>query len=394
MTGKKKLLIAGGGYADIPLIQAGQKIGFHVITSGNRPDDAGHRYSDKYQPADFSDTEAMLSLAKKLSIDAICACSNDFSALSSAYVAEKLGLPGHDSFETSKIIHHKDIYRDFALKNSIPTPRAIGYSNTDQAVEGIKTFQLPVIIKPIDLTGGKGITTVYSYNDAKDAIEKAFAISRAKRIVIEEFIEGTRHGFSAFIVEGKVTFYFADNEHYYKNQYMVSAASTPADIPADVKQRLCTESEKIASLLSLKTGIFHIQYILKGKAPVIIEICRRSPGDLYTRFVEHATGVDYPSWIVKSSAGMDCSGLTFAEPKGFFARHCIMSSKPGTVKAITFDKSITGNISDKYMWGKPGDEIDDILTQKFGIVFLKFASQKEMLKKTNMMQELIHVEVS
>ncbi|MDM8518366.1 hypothetical protein QUF76_19395, partial [Desulfobacterales bacterium HSG16] len=81
---KKKMLIAGGGYADIPLIQAGQKLGFHVITSGNRIDDMGHQYADEHYLEDFSDKEAIYAIAKKLEADALCACCNDFSALSCA----------------------------------------------------------------------------------------------------------------------------------------------------------------------------------------------------------------------------------------------------------------------------------------------------------------------
>ena len=95
MSNKKKILIAGGGYADIPLIKSAQKLGFYVITSGNNPDDLGHKESDETCLADFSYPEAMLSIAKGLGVDAICSCANDFSAISSAYVAE-------DNFRSSR----------------------------------------------------------------------------------------------------------------------------------------------------------------------------------------------------------------------------------------------------------------------------------------------------
>lgn len=388
----KRLLVAGGGYADIPLVLAAKKLGYYVITSGNRPDELGHCYSDEYRQADFSDPEAMLALAKQARIDAVCACCNDFSALSSASVAEKMGLPGHDPCEVSKIIHHKDQYRKFALANGIKTPKAEGFSDMRAALDRIEVLPLPVIIKPVDLTGGKGISTIDSIEQAQPALQKAFAISRAKRVVIEEFITGSRHGFSAFLRDGHVVFSFSDNEHYFLNPYMVSAASTPSIVPPAVEQRLRVESEKIASLLSIKTGIFHIQYILHGEEPVIIEICRRAPGDLYIKFVEHATGVDYPGWIVRAAAGLDCSGLSHVEPKGFFARHCVMSASLGRVKEIVFDAQIEKNVIDKFMWWKAGDTVADVMTTKFGIVFLKFDSMEEMLDKTERMHKLIRVE--
>ena len=391
ISSKKNLLVAGGGYADIPLILSAKQLGYYVISSGNRSDELGHRYSDEYQPADFSDPEAILHLAKQLKVSAICACCNDFSALSTAYAAEQLGLPGHDPYSTSQIIHYKDLYRQFAMKHGIATPRAMGFVNKNDALVSLALFSFPVIIKPVDLTGGKGISTIKGMDEAEKGIEKAFSISRAKRIVIEEFIVGSRHGFSAFLVNGRVVFFFSDNEHYFLNPYLVSAASVPSIVSPRVEQKLCAESEKIATLLSLKTGIFHIQYVLRDGDPVIIEICRRAPGDLYIKLVKHATGVDYASWIVKSSAGLDCSGLIHVKPKGFFTRHCVMSATAGKVVDVIFDASIEKQVIDKFMWWKKGMEVSDILTAKFGIVFLKFRSQYEMMEKTNRMQELIRV---
>jgi len=388
-----KMLIAGGGYADIPLILAAKKIGYYVITSGNRPDELGHNYSDEYQKADFSDPDAMLEIARSFNVSAICACCNDFSALSCAYVAEKLGLPGHDSFEVAKIIHQKDRYREFAINNSIPTPRAMGASNIEDGHKAIDLLRFPLIIKPVDLTGGKGVSTIYEKEQAIGALGKAFEISRAKRVVIEEYLKGSRHGFSAFLRNGRIAFYFSDNEHYYLNPYLVSAASVPGLVSHDVVKELCYLSEKIASLLSLKTGIFHIQYILYKGQPVIIEICRRAPGDLYIKLVEIATGVDYSKWIVRASAGLDCEELEHAEPKGFFTRHCVMASRTGTINNVKFDSSLNNMIVEKMMWWKQGDRVTDVLTTKFGIVFVKFDSQDKMMRITERLHDLIYCQI-
>ncbi len=393
MPQKKRLLIAGGGYADIPLIEAAQKLGFHVISSGNRRDDLGHHISDEYCPADFSDPEAILEVAQDKRIDAICPCANDFSAISSAYVAEKLGLPGHDPFEICKLIHHKDTYRSFAHSNAIPTPKAKGYSDLESALQSLDDFTLPIIIKPVDLTGGKGISKIDHLCDAKKALSKAFSISKARRVIIEEFIIGSRHGFSAFIQDGKVIFHFSDNEHYYLNPYMVSAASTPASIPHSSVRNLIHQVETISGLLSLKPGIFHVQYILRNEQPIIIEICRRPPGDLYVNLVQHATGLDYPMWIVKSFAGYDCSEIKHKDVNGFFLRHCVMANQAGVLSDIKFSSEIEHNVYDKFMWWKEGNIINDYLTEKFGIVFMQFSTKQEMFEKTNRMQELIKAKV-
>lgn len=393
MTNQKTLLLLGGGYAEIPLIKAAKALGYYVITTGNRESDLGHAYSDKYIKADFSNKEEMLSLTKELKVDAICPCANDFSALSCAYVAEHLGFSGYDSYEVCQLIHHKDRYRNFAMENNISSPKASSFDNIESAIKTTKQFNLPVIVKPIDLSGGKGVSIIHSSSEAAEAIKRAFVISRAKKIVIEEFIEGTNHGLSTFIRDGKVVFHFCDNEHYFLNKYMVSGASTPGNAPVKVINTLLGEIEKISSILKLTDGIFHIQFILKDNIPYIIEICRRPPGDLYVKFVQHATGIDYPSYIVKAFSGMEIDDMTQVDPNGFYTRHCVMADKIGKVKDIHFDESIKKNVIDMLMWWSAGDVITDIMTQKFGIVFLQYDTFDEMLTKVEKLNKLIKVEV-
>jgi len=392
-TPKKRLLYVGGNYADIPLILAAKKLGYYVITTGNRPSDMGHEYADEYYFQDYSDVQGIYTLAKTLNISAICPCCNDFSALSAAYTAEKLGLLGHDSYENAQIIHHKDRFRNFAIKNDIKCPFAQGFSDMKEAKGFLSTASFPLIIKPVDLTGGKGISVVENENEGCEAIEKAFSLSKAKRIVIEEFLTGSRHGFSTIIYHGKVSFYFADNEHYYVNPFMVGAASTPADVSNDIIENLCRQAEKIVSLLHLRDGIFHIQYILHKNEPIIIEICRRPPGDLYIKLVEYATGVDYSSWILQFFTGNQCKDIHRVDPDGYYTRYCVMAENNGIIKDVSFDKRLEGFLIERFMWWKPGDRIHNFLTDKCGIVFLKFPTKNSMHTITELLPFLISVKV-
>lgn len=389
---KKKILITGGAYTDIPLIKAAKELGFYVVTTGNRENDMGHQYSDEYRKVDYSDKKALLNLALDLKIGAICPCASDFSALSCAYVARKLRLAGHDSLEVSEILHKKDRFRKFAAEHGIPSPKVYELGDSLASFEPERLI-FPVIIKPVDQQAGRGVLRVNTISAVNHALQNAQLASRSKGVVIEEFIEGTNHGMSTFIKDRKIIFYFCDNEHYFLNRYMVSGASTPSSVPGEVIDFLIKQLEKIASILQLKDGILHIQFILREKIPYIIDICRRQPGDLYIDFIKHATGVDYPSYIIKAFAGMDISDLRQVEPKGFFTRHCIMADRPGKIKDIIFDKSIEKNIVDQFTWWKRGNEITDVLMQRFGIVFLKYESLDEMSKKTKKLHELIKVDV-
>lgn len=411
---QKKMLLLGGGHAEIPLIQAAKALGWYVITTGNAREGLGHPYADKNVFADFSDKEKMLELARRENVQAVCSGCNDFALLSTVYVCEKLGFPGHDSYATSLKLHHKDKYRALATRLDIPTPRAITVTTTDAdnnfadfeaAVAGGNTtfngttLTFPLIIKPVDLTGGKGIHRVATIEEARIAYKDAASRTRQDLIVVEEFVQGTNHGFSAFLVKGKVAFAFADNEQYYINKYMVSGANSPSTTSVAGIAKLRDYSEHIAKELHLVDGILHIQYIEKADGtPVIIEICRRPPGDLYIKFVKYATGVDYPKFIIMAETGMDISSIADVPSNGFWLRHCLMADRQagengckGIVQSVLFAPEIKQNIVEKFLWYKPGEIVADKLIYKAGIVFFKFETLEEMQDKTARMTELAKV---
>lgn len=400
------MLLLGGGHAEIPLIQAAQSLGWYVITTGNAREGLGHPYADKNVFADFSDKDAMLELARSEGVQAVCSGCNDFALLSTVYVCEKLGLPGHDSYATSLEIHHKDKYRALATRLGIPTPRALVVRSAADFEAAIAQLSFPIIVKPVDLTGGKGIHRAANADEARTAYKDACSRTRQDHIVVEEFVQGTNHGFSAMLVKGKVAFAFADNEQYYINKYMVSGANSPSTSSGKTLAMLREYSERIAQELHLVDGILHIQYIERADGtPVIIEICRRPPGDLYIKFVKYATGIDYPRFIVMAETGEDISSIADVPTQGFWLRHCIMADCQagertasgdiceGIVRDVTFAFEIQGNIVEKFLWYKPGEVITDKLTYKAGIVFFKFDSLAEMQDKTTRMTELAKIMV-
>lgn len=393
MARQKRLLILNGSHSDIPLIQSAKRLGFYVITSGNNPRLIGHCYSDEQRFADFSDPDAVLDVAKQLRVDAVCSCANDFGIISASYICEKLHLPGHDAYETTRILHQKDLFKKFALDHDIPTPFAESFNRQEDAVAALGKRRFPLIVKPVDLSGGKGVSVVCAPEDGEAAVRLSFTSSRAKRIVMEDYVSGTQHSFSTFIVNGRVVFYFSDNEYSYLNPFLVSTSAAPAVNVGDVAGELIRVTEKMASLLSLKDGIFHIQYIYQNRQAHILEITRRCSGDLYPYPVDRATGLDWAGWIVKAEAGQDCSDFPGVEQKGYCGRHCIMAPRNGTIRQIVIDPRIEANIYDRLIWSGRGDRINNYLEDKTGIVMLKYNSMDEMLEKSAQLHQLIHIEI-
>jgi len=387
---KPKLLIAGGSHADIPVIEAAKKLGFHVVTSGNNPADLGHRYSDEQHYEDYSDPEAILRLARKLRVDALCASSNDFSALSCAYAAEKLGLAGHDAYETARIIHHKHRFRQFAQKHGLPVPRAAVLPAGDGVFpELLEDLDFPLMVKPVDLSGGKGMRRVESTQELVDAVENARRLSRQREIVVEEFIEGSNHGYSALLDNGKIIFAFMDDEHYFLNPYLVSGASSSlSDTPA-LRTKLDAALERLASLLNLTDGLLHVQFILRDNEPYLLEICRRTPGDLYLMLIEYATGFPMAEAIVNSVVGQSLPPY-LPRTKRWISRHCVMAERTGSISRIdygVFEKKIF----DRLRFYARGEQIEEIMAYKAEIDFIEYNNEEEMRKLRSKLTDEIKI---
>jgi biotin carboxylase len=391
----KRLLMLGGGHSEIPLILAAKELGYFVISTGNNPKGLGHAYADRFVCADFSNPLQMLKLAKDERVEAICSGCNDFALLSAAFVGESLGFKGHDSFEVSKKIHHKDKFRALCQELGVFTPKAFRACSIQDLEECIEKLDFPVMVKPIDLTGGKGISKVHSLAMAKEAFLLAIQKSKSPCVVVEEFVTGTNHGFSALIQDQKVVFYFADNEQYFLNPYLVSGANTPSTLQESSLKQLKNDVEKIAQTLNLCDGIFHVQLIESPKhGPVIIEACRRAPGDFYVELVRYATGVPYSKYLVMAETGKGFPKISKNKRADFVLRHCVMANEEGVFESIEFDPRVDKNIFDKHIWAKKGDWVEDKLYYKAGIVFLKFDELQEMQDKTLLMNEYIKCKIN
>ena len=375
----KKVLLLCASHNDLGLVRALRKMGYYIIVTGNRNNLPGQRWVDKYISADYSDKELILSIAEKEKIDAICPCCNDFGVYTAAYVAERLGLPGYDSYETTCILHNKHKFKKFALQNGIITPKSEIFYDNHTANEAIRNMEFPIIVKPTDASAGNGIQKVSCVDDAKDAINKAFEVSRLKTIVVEPYIQGTQHGFCTYLVNQKVVAVCSNNEYSIINPYRVEIDTFPADNKEQVSELLVEQIEKIAHILQLKDGIFHLQYIYKDGKPWIIEVMRRILGNMYSVPAQFLTGIDWDYWEARARCGIDCKKIPrFAEQEGFFAYKTILADANGIIQKINIPENYNKYIIDTYMLKKQGESIENFYKEPVGFIFMMFASEEEM----------------
>ena len=168
--GQKRLMLLGGLRYLIPVIEAAHKLGCYVITCDYLPNNIAHKYSDEYRNVSILDKDAVLSLAKELNIDGIMSFAVDPGVISAAYVADKMGLPQTGPYESICILQNKDKFRDFLTRNGFNVPKAKGFSSIEEALHGMDSFEWPVIVKPTDSAGSKGVKKVEHPSQLKSAL--------------------------------------------------------------------------------------------------------------------------------------------------------------------------------------------------------------------------------
>ena len=201
-------------------------------------------------------------------------------------------------------------------------------------------FQFPVMVKPVDSSGSKGINKVYSPEEYEHAYNDAMRYSRCKRILGEEFIEKKGYQISGdgFSVDGKLAFRCFGNEFYSHNgikEYVPLGECWPCILDKETQDNIHNELQRLITNLEMNTGAYNIEAILdKNDNIYILELGARNGGSLIPQITEYATGVDMVEYTIKAALGEDCSDICMAEPKGYWSNYMVHSRITGILKDI------------------------------------------------------------
>ena len=382
----KKLMILGGSRYIVPVIEAAHKLGIYVITADYLPNNIAHKFSDEYVNVSIVDKESTLREATKRNIDGIMSFACDPGVITCAYVAEKLGLPSVGSFESVKILQNKGEFRAFLEKHGFNVPNAKSYKDIDVALSDADSFNWPVIVKPTDSAGSKGVTRVDEKDQLEKAIKHALNFSHAKEFIIEDFL--LQKGFSSdsdcFSIDGNMVFYSFSAQRFDRNcenPYTPSAYSWPSNISHDQQTFLKVEIQRLVKLLGLGTSIYNIETreCINGKS-YIMEVSPRGGGNRLAEMVYLATGVDLITEYVKFCVGLPLNRITQKPYYTNIAEIILHIKKDGRFKGLRISKLLEKNVVEKDIWIDVGTVVKGFrgANDAIGTLVLKFDTQEEL----------------
>ena len=399
---QKKIMLLGGLRYLKPVIDAAHKQGYYVITADYLPNNIAHKWSDEYCNVSIIDKEAVLKEAQRLQIDGIMSFACDPGVVAASYVQNKMGLPSFGPFESVEILQNKDKFRAFLAKNGFNVPQAKGFDSVEAAMEEIYWYPWPLIVKPTDAAGSKGVTRVDKPDDLKPALEYAMEHSISGHIIVEEFIDkqGCSSDTDSFSEDGKLKFVSFCAQRFdaeATNPYTPAAYSWPSTFTKEQEEYLTSEIQRLITLLDLKTCVYNIEVrVAPNGKPYIMELTPRGGGNRLCEMLRYATGVDMITAITRAMVGDPILEPIEQKPyNGHWAEIILHADNDGVFDHLEISKDLPAEIIEEDLWVVKGDKVEGFegANNAIGTLVLKFQTAEELEKAITNQRDWLKVVV-
>lgn len=300
---KKKLAIIGASYLQLPLVKKAHEMGLEVHCFAWADGAVCKDVADFFYPIDVKEKDQILRTCQQVGINGITTIAADLPVLTINYVAEKMGLLSNPD-EYSEITTNKYKMRRCFMENEVPSPK-FSLVKSDGNFD-IRGFQFPLIVKPTDRSGSKGVEKVLDPVQLDDAIRRAQEVSFHKEAIIEEFVTGREISVESISYKGKhfilqitdkVTTgapFFVELEHH-----------QPSSLPEDIKNRVKGIVLKALDALHIQYGASHSELKITEDGDIkVIEIGARMGGDFIgSNLVQLSTGYDFLKGVIEVALG-------------------------------------------------------------------------------------------
>jgi carbamoyl-phosphate synthase large subunit len=304
---KKKLIILGAGENQVPIIKLAKLKNYYTIAVSIDGDYPGFKLSDKKYITDVREKEYILDIARKEQITGILTDQTDIAVPTAAYVAENLGLPGI-GYECALNFTNKFRMRKSCENTEIKTigfRRASNYREADYAA---RELGLPLIIKPVDNQGSRGVGKVDRYSDLKEKFDNAVKYSATKSVIIEEFFQGREIVIEGFAKDYKFhNLIIGDSENFESIEMFIPKQRIfPTTLSSEIKAKVLSANRKLIEKLGLKFGITHSEFLVNETNGDIclMEIAARGGGVFISSdLIPLACGINVNELLIELSAG-------------------------------------------------------------------------------------------
>lgn len=387
----KKLLLLGGSSYLLPVIKKAHELGLCVLTCDYLPNNIAHKYSDEYLNISIIEKDKVLVAAKEKNISGVMSFACDPGVVTAAYVAEKMNLPFQCSYQAAEILQNKGRFRQFLLENGFNSPHAKSYKAGESPLADADYFHWPVIVKPVDAAGSKGVTKVMRPDALPSAIECALQMSHKGEYIIEDFLEfeSCHSDTDMFTIDGKLSAVSYSDQLFDKsadNPYTPAFIVWPSTMARTYQDYLTRELQRLMTLLKVRTGVYNVETVVgKGGVPYIMEVSPRGGGCKIAEIQENAFGATLIENAIRSAVGLPLVEMKTHPIDGVWCEMVIHSNKKqkGCFERLDVDEKIMReNVRAIDLQVQKGEIVCPFVGANcaVGDMFLQFKSRDELNK--------------
>lgn len=356
----KKAFVLAGGNDQIELIK-GIKKRFHtaeVILIDMNPNVRAKDFADRMLVISTMDFDRVLAAAKEENIDLILSACGDQPMRTMAYVSEKMGLPCYLTFDQAQNLTNKVMMKHLMIEGGIPTSKYHRFDiHSEISADGL---EFPLVIKPADNNGSKGIIKVYSQTEFDAAIAEARKFTISGDLLVEEFKEGDEYSVEAFLRNGTPHIIFASKNNKVKNRNTFTICSNEyvCNLSESLESRIKDIVVRIGKTFDIDDVPLLIQMIVKDDNINVIEFSARTGGGSKLFFIREMVGVDIIENLLDITFGGDPD--IEAHPSNEKAIIKYVYAAPGVFSSIQGLESLEhgGYISATYRYKPFGSRIN------------------------------------
>lgn len=404
---KRLILFVGGGIETLPGVKTAKSMGLDVIVSDANPTCPCSKVADYFIHSDIYNISDTVKKAKNFNtnrkkINGVICMATDVP-LTVATIAEKLSLPGI-SIGSAELVSDKVLMKDCFRKEKIPIPRYKEIFEVEDILKFIDDFGTPLVIKPADSRGARGVIMITDKRDVEWSYVTAKSFSPKKKVLVEKYLPGPQISTESLVINGKVfTIGFSDRNYEFLDKYSPYFIENGGDLPSalsKIELELIKDTvEKTADALNIKNGVIKGDMVLSDKKPYVIEVASRLSGGYFcSHEIFHNTGIDFVKNAIKIALGdhIDEDNLKVRENKPVSQRYFF--PKPGIVKNIVIPDwiKIEKNIILLDIRVKIGDQITETVSHpsRAGVVICTGLNSHQATQLAEKVVNEILIEIS
>ena len=353
----KKAAILGGNLDQKKLVGEFNSRGYQTILFDYYQDPPAKEIAHKHYQISTYDQEGVLKACRNEQIDVIGTVSTDQPLVTAAYVSEQLGLAHPLGYQQARRLTNKEYMKEILAKNGISTPRyrVVGPGPGSAGLSGLT---LPCVIKPVDSSGSRGVSFLNCHDNFDHCCSEALEQSRAKKIIIEEKIEGLLVSVDAIVTNGQTEIILSiDNAMFDDKPGLFRKMTYPTAISAAAQQKIAAYVRQIAAAFQLNNTPLFVHFIVTAASAVyVLELSARVAGGSKPYLIPFLSNVDLVAVYVSQLLGQPFSYEKQARP-GSFSCNYIWCDQKAEISAVKgFNLLLEKKIIEHYgLFKRPGD---------------------------------------